>query len=45
VNPESLPEFDIFVGGFPCQPYSLAGNKEGLADVRGTLFFDIVRIL
>jgi DNA (cytosine-5)-methyltransferase 1 len=45
VNPEALPEFDIFVGGFPCQPYSLAGNKEGLADVRGTLFFDIVRIL
>lgn len=41
----SIPEFDIFTGGFPCQPYSLAGNKEGLADVRGTLFFDIVRIL
>lgn len=42
---ESLPNFDVFAGGFPCQPYSQAGNKEGLADVRGTLFFDIVRIL
>lgn len=45
VATEDIPDFDIFTGGFPCQPYSLAGNKEGLADVRGTLFFDIVRIL
>lgn len=45
VKTSDVPDFDIFTGGFPCQPYSLAGNKEGLADVRGTLFFDIVRIL
>jgi DNA (cytosine-5)-methyltransferase 1 len=45
IEPDSIPDFDVFTGGFPCQPYSLAGNKEGLADVRGTLFFDIVRIL
>lgn len=45
LDPASIPDFDVFTGGFPCQPYSLAGNKEGLADVRGTLFFDIVRIL
>lgn len=45
IESSSIPDFDIFTGGFPCQPYSQAGNKEGLADVRGTLFFDIVRIL
>lgn len=45
LDPASMPDFEVFTGGFPCQPYSLAGNKEGLADVRGTLFFDIVRIL
>jgi DNA (cytosine-5)-methyltransferase 1 len=45
IKSSSIPDFEIFTGGFPCQPYSLAGNKEGLTDVRGTLFFDIVRIL
>ena len=45
IEEKSLPEFDVFTGGFPCQPYSLAGNREGLADIRGTLFFDIARIL
>lgn len=45
VDPAGLPDFDVFAGGFPCQSYSLAGNRDGLADVRGTLFFDIVRIL
>lgn len=45
IDPSSLPDFDVFAGGFPCQPYSLAGRREGLTDVRGTLFFDIVRII
>lgn len=45
VEARSLPDFDVFAGGFPCQSYSLAGRREGLADVRGTLFFEIVRIL
>lgn len=45
IDAKSLPDFDVFTGGFPCQSYSLAGKREGLADVRGTLFFDIVRIL
>jgi DNA (cytosine-5)-methyltransferase 1 len=45
VETSNIPDFDVFTGGFPCQPYSLAGNKGGLADVRGTLFYDIVRIL
>jgi DNA (cytosine-5)-methyltransferase 1 len=42
---ESIPDFDIFLGGFPCQPFSIAGNKKGFEDERGNLFFDIVRIL
>lgn len=45
IKAQHLPDFDVFAGGFPCQPYSLAGRKEGLTDVRGTLFFDIIRIL
>lgn len=45
VDAGSIPDFDVFAGGFPCQSYSLAGKRHGLADVRGTLFFDIVRIL
>ena len=40
-----LPDFDIFVGGFPCQAFSIAGKRHGFADTRGTLFFDIMRII
>ncbi len=42
---KSIPSFDVLVGGFPCQAFSIAGQKNGFADTRGTLFFDIVRIL
>ncbi len=45
VNAASIPDFDILTGGFPCQPFSQAGFKKGFEDVRGTLFFDIVRII
>lgn len=41
----SIPDHDILVGGFPCQAFSQAGLKKGFEDTRGTLFFDIVRIL
>ena len=40
-----VPIHDILTGGFPCQAFSIIGNKRGFADTRGTLFFDVERIL
>ena len=44
INTDELPDFDLLVGGFPCQSFSIAGKRKGLSDSRGTLFFEIVRI-
>lgn len=44
IVPEQLPDFDLLVGGFPCQSFSIAGARKGFDDTRGTLFFEITRI-
>jgi DNA (cytosine-5)-methyltransferase 1 len=45
VDPDDIPDFDCLCAGFPCQAFSIAGARRGFEDTRGTLFFEIARIL
>ena len=45
IDAKDLPDFDCLIAGFPCQAFSIAGYRKGFEDTRGTLFFEIARIL
>ena len=45
IKTKKLPNFDILCAGFPCQSFSIAGKRRGFEDTRGTMFFEVARIL
>lgn len=45
IDPKDIPDFDIMCAGFPCQAFSIAGQRSGFEDTRGSLFFEIARIV
>lgn len=45
VDEKTIPDHDLLCGGFPCQSFSVAGKQKGFNDIRGTLFFDVIRII
>lgn len=45
IKATDLPDFDIIAGGFPCQPFSIGGLRKGFEDARGTLFFEVARLI
>lgn len=45
IDPKTIPNHDILCAGFPCQPFSIIGSKKALEDSRGTLFYEIIKII
>ena len=45
IDEKAIPKFDILLAGFPCQAFSIAGKRQGFNDTRGTMFFEVQRIL
>lgn len=45
IPPETIPDHDILMAGFPCQPFSIIGTMQGFDDVRGTLFFNLAEVI
>jgi DNA (cytosine-5)-methyltransferase 1 len=45
IDLNSIPDFDILTAGFPCQPFSIMGNQKGFADPRGTMYYEILRVI
>ena len=45
INEKEIPDHDILTGGFPCQAFSIAGKRNGFEDTRGTMFFEVARII
>ncbi|MBF8250021.1 MAG: DNA-cytosine methyltransferase, partial [Candidatus Levybacteria bacterium] len=45
IDPNSLPDFDIMIAGFPCQTFSVIGQRKGMGDMRGQIIYGLIRIL